>query len=36
MRLNHPKMMSLPDLGLWEIVFHETGPWCKQVWGLLL
>ena len=38
MFLNHPQTTSpaptTPDP--WKIVFHETGPWCPEAWGLRL
>ena len=32
--LNHPK--PFPYLVYGKTVFHETSPWCQNVWGLLL
>ena len=31
---NHPK--TIPHLVYGKTVFHETSPWCQNVWGLLL
>ena len=32
--LNHPQTISLPPVHR-KTVFHETGPWCQNGWGLL-
>ena len=36
MHLNHAKPSPVHALVCGKTVFHETGPWCQEGWGLLL
>ena len=36
MYLNHPETVPPTPQSMEKIIFHETGPWCHEGWGLVL